>query len=110
MKNDSTHPALEEHEERHEGDRDRREHDVDHALRESQRRPGDAEELDATGVQRLPGLVDKVVLGLEEPEPTAALRQVVQVVRNLPGEVVHLIDERRDEEESDPDGGAERER
>ncbi len=56
----------------------------------------------------LPGLVDQVVLGLEEPEPAAALRQVVQVIRNLPGEVVHLIDERRDEEQCDPDGGAKR--
>ena len=34
-------------------------------------------------------------LSLEEPEATAALRHVVQVVRDLPGEVVDLIDERR---------------
>ena len=59
-------------------------------------------------MQRLPGLVDEVVLRLEEAEAAAALRQVVEVVRDLPGEVVDLVHERGDEEERDPDGGAER--
>ena len=47
--------------------------------------------------------LDEVVLRLQEAEPAAALRQVVEVVRHLLREVVHLVDERRDEEEGDSD-------
>ena len=50
-----------------------------------------------------------VVLRLEEPEPAAAVRDVVHVVRELADELVHLVDERRDEREADRDEEGERE-
>ena len=48
-------------------------------------------------VHRGPDLLDEVVLRLEEPEATAAVRQVVHVARHGVAEVVHLVDHRRDE-------------
>jgi hypothetical protein len=44
-----------------------------------------------------------VVLRLQKPETAAALRDVVQVVGHLVREVVDLVDDSRDEQESDPD-------
>ena len=46
-------------------------------------------------------LVDEVVLRLQEAEPAASRRDLVQVVRHVVREVVHLRDERRDEERAD---------
>src|SRR5439155_23106299 len=71
-------PALEQHKEGHKGDRDCREHCVDNTSCEGERGTRDAEQLrGAAFLQRLPGLVDEVVLRLEEAEPAATLRQVV---------------------------------
>ena len=96
--------AFEEHEEGHEDDRDRAEHDVDDALRDGERGSGEAEDpARAALVHLLAHLLDDVVLGLEEAEPAAAARQVVDVVGGLVDEGVHLVDERRDEQGSQPD-------
>ena len=99
---------FEQHEERHEGDRHRREHNRHHALRDGEGRPRDAEQLRCPALtQRLSRLVDEVVLALEEPEPAAALRQVVEVVGDLVREVVHLVDQSGNEQPADQCDGDE---
>ncbi len=102
---EAVHPlrALEQHEESEEGDRDRPEHDRDHALGDRERRAGEAEHL------RRPTLVDRVldplgqvIFRLQEPEPSLALADVVDVVGDLVDQFGHLVDDRRHEERSDP--------
>ena len=68
------------------------------AVFESPRTPPAAALLD-----RLPGALDDVVVALEEAEPAAAARDVVDVARHGVGEVVHLAHERRHERRRDPD-------
>src|SRR5919109_783426 len=94
--------ALEQHEERQEDDRHRREHRIHDTPRQRERRPGETEQLRGTAFsERLARLVDEVVLRLQEPEPAAAFGEVVQVVGDLVREVVHLVDQRRDEQPAD---------
>src|SRR5207237_7452396 len=72
--------ALEQHEEGHERDRHDARDDRDHALRDGEGRGREAEDLVRAVVpQRLPDLLDDVVLRLEEAETAAALREVVHV-------------------------------
>ena len=67
-----------------------------------ERRAGKAEELlRAAVLHLLADLLDDVVLALEEPEPAAAVRQVVHVVRQRLDEAVHLVDQLRDERRAD---------
>ena len=54
--------------------------------------------LRAAVVDLLAHLLDDVVLRLEEAEPALALRDVVDVSRRRVDELVHVVDERRDEE------------
>ena len=68
----------------------------------------DGELADAAALAPPPYALDDVVPRLEEAEPAAALRQVVDVVRHLVREAVHLVDERRDEERGEPDDDGER--
>ena len=54
-------------------------------------------------LDRLPDLLDDLVVALEEAEPAPAFGQIVDVVGHRRGEVVHLADERRHEEGADGD-------
>src|SRR6266480_5067348 len=106
------HPggALEEHEEGHEGDRDRGDHDGDYALGDVDRDARDAEDLRRPA--RLDRLLDPlldVVLRLEEAEPAASVRDIVDVARELVDELVELVDEGRDDREADRDEERDRE-
>ena len=63
-----------------------------------ERRAGEAEHLRGAAVlDLLAHLLDDVVLRLEEAEPPAAVRQVVDVVRQRLHEPVHLVDQLRQE-------------
>ena len=53
-------------------------------------------------LDRVPDLLDDVVLRLQEAEPALALGQVVDVAGDGLDEVVDLVDERRDEGVADP--------
>ena len=57
----------------------------------------------------MPDLLLDVVLRFEEAEPAAPVRDVVDVVGGLVHELVHLVDERRNEQEPDRDEESERE-
>ena len=100
------HPGrpLEQHEERHEDDRDRGHDDRDHALGDGDRDARKPEHLRRAAVpdRVLDPFLD-VVLRLEEAEASAAVGEVVRVVGQLVHELVGLVDERRDEREADPD-------
>ena len=57
--------------------------------------------LRAAVVDLLPDLLDDVVFRLEEAEPAPALRDVVDVAGHGVDELVHVVDERRDEQRAD---------
>ena len=104
------HRSLEQHEEGHEGDRQRRDDGGDDALRDGQRSTGaDRETPDAAVLDRLLHLLDDVVARLEEAEPAPPVRQVGDVGGNLVREAVNLVDERRYEQrrEAGDDGQCE---
>ena len=93
---------LEQHEERQEDDRHRRRDDRDDALGDRERRAGKPEHLlRAAVLHLLLDLLDDVVLALEEAEPSAPVRQVVDVVRERLDEAVDLVDQLRDERRAD---------
>ena len=76
--------------------------DVDDTFRDGERSAGQSEHsLRAAVVQLLPDLLDDVVLRLEEAEPAPALRDVVDIAGHGVDELVHVVDERRDEERAD---------
>ncbi len=104
------HRPLEQHEEGHEDDRERRDHAGDDALRDGERGPGaDRQTSDAAVVDRGLDLLDDVVPGLEEAEPSPPVRQVGDVVGDLAREAVDLVDERRNEGGGEPGDDGERE-
>ena len=91
--------AFEEHEEGHEDDRHGGDDRGDDPLRDRDRGAGEAEQLrGATRFDGVPNPLGDVVLRLQEAEPTAAMRDVVDVAGERVREAVHLADERRDEE------------
>ena len=64
--------------------------------------PGQPEQpLRAAVVDLLAHLLDDVVLRLEKAEPAPALRHVVDVAGHGVDELVHVVDERRDEQRAD---------
>ena len=72
------------------------------ALRHRERRAREAE--DVAGATLLDASRTRSTMwyvALEEAEPAAALREVVDVVGHLLSELVHLIDELRDDEPAD---------
>ena len=94
--------AFEQHEERQEDDRDVPMTMLTTPFVTETAVPDSAEQLlRAAVVDLLAHLLDDVVLRLEEAEPPLALRQVVDVAGTRVDELVHVVDERRDEERAD---------
>ena len=101
---------FEQHEDGQEGDRDDADHEGDDAVRDREARIGDAQDpAGATLLDRLPHLVDDLVVVLQEAERASAGRQVLDEVRHGRDELLDLVDERRDEERPERSEGRERE-
>src|SRR3954454_5636918 len=95
--------ALEQHEEGHEEDRHDPRDERDDAARHVERRGRPAgEAAGPVSLDRLLYALDDVVLRLEEPERSAPVREVADVVRRLVDKRVDLVDERRDEQRAEP--------
>ena len=66
--------------------------------------PVEAEDFGRSALDRVSNALGHVILGLEEPEPPAAVGDVVDVIGECLREPVYLVDERRDEEEPEERG------